>query len=192
MGTSDPNPDDFGRLERRDGRVLVTFTRRFPYPPGTVWRALTEPDQLAAWFPTTIEGERAVGARLRFGFRNNEAPPFDGEMLAYEPPSSMTLQWGDEELRFEVGGDSGGSVLTVTVAFDEIGKAARDGAGWHTCLDLLDAVVAGHDAPGSSVDRWKVVHPTYVDRFGPEASTIGPPREWEGVHGSAAGDLDVT
>ena len=112
MGTSDPNPEDFGRLERRDGHVLVTYTRRFPHPPGTVWRALTEPDQLGAWFPTTIEGEWAAGAPLHFGFRDNEAPPFAGEMLAYEPPSSMTLRWGDEVLRFEVDGDADGSVLS--------------------------------------------------------------------------------
>ncbi len=157
-----------------------------------MWRALTEPDQLDAWFPTTIEGERATGAPLHFGFRNNEAPPFDGEMLVYEPPSSMTLRWGDEVLRFEVEEDAHGSVLTLTVAFDEIGKGARDGAGWHACLDLLGAVVAGCDAAGSSSDRWKVVHPIYVARFGPEASTIGPPEVSERVRGSAYGDLEVT
>jgi len=192
MDTSDPNPGDFGQLERRDGHVLVTYTRRFPHPPGTVWQALPEPDQLGAWFPTTIEGERAAGAPLHFGFRNNEALPFDGEMLVYEPPSSMTLRWGDEVLRFEVEEDASGCVLTLTVAFDEIGKGARDGAGWHACLDLLGESVAGRDAAGSSADRWKVVHPIYVARFGPEASTIGPPEETERVHGSADRDREVT
>jgi len=192
MGMNHSNPDDLGRLERRDGQVLVTYTRRFPHPPGTVWRALTEPDQLGAWFPTTIDGERAAGAALRFGFENDEAPPFDGEMLVYEPPCSMTLRWGDEVLRFEVEAQGDGSVLSLTVTFDEVGKVARDGAGWHACLDLLGAVVAGHQAPWSSADRWRDVHPTYVDRFGPEASTIGPPEEWERVHGSADEAPEVT
>jgi uncharacterized protein YndB with AHSA1/START domain len=175
MSVNPAHRDDLGRLERVDDHVVVTFTRRFPCPPGSVWRALTEPDQLRAWFPTTIEGELAPGAPLRFGFRDNEARPFDGEMLVYEPPSSMSLRWGDEVLRFEVEGDGDGSVLTLTVEFDELGKVARDGAGWHACLDLLGCAVGGRAAPWSSADRWREVHPLYVEGFGPEASTIGPP-----------------
>jgi uncharacterized protein YndB with AHSA1/START domain len=76
---------DFGQLIRRDGRLMIGFTRRLPHSPEKVWRALTEPDHLAAWFPTTIEGERAAGARLHFAFREMEAEPFDGEMLAQRP-----------------------------------------------------------------------------------------------------------
>lgn len=33
---------------------------------GQVWRALTEERHLAAWSPTTIEGELKPGAPLRF------------------------------------------------------------------------------------------------------------------------------
>ncbi len=35
----------------------VRFSRRLPHPPEKVWRALTEAEHLAAWFPTTVEGE---------------------------------------------------------------------------------------------------------------------------------------
>ena len=175
---------DLGNLERRDRDALLTFTRRLSYPPAKVWRALTEPEHLASWFPTTIEGERAVGARLRFGFKENEAPPFEGEMLAFEPPSLMELRWGDEILRFEVVAQGDGSVLVFTCLFEEVGKGARDGAGWHSCLDLLGLDLAGLVAPWSAADRWKELRGTYVERFGPEASTIGPPEEWERVHGS--------
>ena len=41
-----------------------------------------DPDELAAWFPTTIEGDCAPGAPLRFEFRNGEGPPVEGEMIA--------------------------------------------------------------------------------------------------------------
>jgi uncharacterized protein YndB with AHSA1/START domain len=184
MDASTPNPTDLGSLEHQDGRALLTFTRQLPCPPSKVWRALTEPEHLAAWFPTTIEGRRAAGARLRFSFKENEAPPFDGEMLAFQPPSLMELRWGDEILRFEVVPRGDGSTLVFTCTFEEIGKVSRDGAGWHACLDLLGIEVAGGSAPGSPVDRWKELHATYVARFGPEASTVGPPEEWERVHGS--------
>ncbi len=183
MGTDPDNADDLGRLDDLEGRVRVTFTRRFPQAPDTVWRSLTEPAHLAAWFPTTVEGERAAGARLRFAFPADEAPPFDGEMLVYEPPSLMELRWGDEILRFVLEADGSGSVLRFSATFDELGKVARDGAGWHACLDLLGHEISGRAAPWSSADRWRQVHPAYVDRFGPEASTIGPPEEWRRVHG---------
>ena len=175
---NDSIPHDLGQLRRLDGATSVRFTRRFSYPPITVWRALTEPNHLAAWFPTTIEGDRVAGARLRFAFPNNEGPPFDGRMVAFEPPSLMELQWGDETLRFEVEPDGEGSRLVFTASFDELGKVARDGAGWHACLDLLRFAVSGDVAPWSSADRWRQVHPTYVARFGPETSVIGPPEEW--------------
>jgi uncharacterized protein YndB with AHSA1/START domain len=184
MDVSASNPEDLGHLERGAGGVRLTFTRRLSSPPPKVWRALVEPEHLAAWFPTTIEGERAVGARLRYGFRENEAAPFDGEMLAYDPPALMELRWGDEILRFEVAPDGEGSVLVFTCSFEEIGKVSRDGAGWHSCLDLLAFEVAERAAPWSAADRWKELRVTYVDRFGPEASTIGPPEEWERAHGS--------
>ena len=149
-----------------------------------MWRSFTEPDHLAAWFPTTIEGERAAGARLRFAFPADEAPPFDGEMLVYEPPSLMELRWGRRNSAIRARGRRERQRARFSATFDELGKAARDGAGWHGCLDLLSHEISGRAAPWSSADRWRQVHPAYVDRFGPEASTIGPPEEWERVHGS--------
>ena len=132
-----------------------------------------------------------TGAPLRFEFEKNEAPPFDGEMLAFEAPSVMELRWGDEVLRFVLGPDGDDTVLTLTVSFDELGKVARDGAGWHACLDLLRWEIAGAPAPVSSADRWKQLNPLYVERFGPEASTIGPPEEWERLHRSTDAELDT-
>jgi uncharacterized protein YndB with AHSA1/START domain len=164
-----------GRLERREDRWELRFTRSFPHPPEKVWRAITEPEHLAVWFPSDIEGERTTGAKLRFVFRNGEGSPIDGEMLACDPPSLLEFVWGDETLRFELRPTDGGTELTFLNTFDEKGKAARDGAGWHACLDVLECVVAGDAPPWSPQERWGDVHPQYVDAVGPEAATIGPP-----------------
>jgi uncharacterized protein YndB with AHSA1/START domain len=175
---------DFGELERAGDQATLRFTRRLSHPPAKVWRALTEPDHLAGWFPTTIDGELAAGAKLSFAFPKELAiPPMDGEMLAFDPPSLMEMRWGDETLRFELSPDGAGTLLRFSAVFDELGKAARDGAGWHDCLDRLTFELAGQSAPWGPSERWRVVHPRYVERFGPEASTIGPPKEWEDVHG---------
>jgi len=168
--------DDLGRLDEHDGRWRLTFTRRLAHPPERVFRALTEPEHLSAWFPTDIEGPRVAGGPLRFVFRNDEGPAIDGELVAYDPPRLVEYRWGgDETLRFELADEAGGTVLTFTNQFDEVGKAARDGAGWHTCLDALAAHLDGAGLPVATEERWAEVHPRYQAALGPEASTVGPP-----------------
>ena len=160
-----------------DRRWQLRFTRSLPHPQSKVWRAITEPEHLARWFPTTIDGERAAGAPLRFAFPGGQAPPMDGEMLAYEPESAMELQWGTDVVRIELRQVPGGTELTLLDTFGEHGKAARDGAGWHTCLDALEAALDGGSDARAKTDRWAEVHPHYVESFGPEAATIGPPAQ---------------
>lgn len=169
-----------GRLVRAGERWQLRFERRLAHPPEKVWRALTEAEHLTVWFPANIEGDRAAGAKLRFVFRNGEGPPSDGEMLVYDPPSALEFRWEDETLRFDLRPEGEGCVLTFVDTFDELGKASRDGAGWHVCLEVLEYHLAGQEPPRSNKVHWQDVHEVYVERFGPEASTIGPPEgiEW--------------
>jgi uncharacterized protein YndB with AHSA1/START domain len=85
----------FGTLTPIDDRHWeVRFTRRLPHPPEKVWRAITEPAHLEAWFPTTIDGERKAGAPLTFDFGKKEVDAMHGEMRAFDPPHVMELSWG--------------------------------------------------------------------------------------------------
>ena len=177
--------DEYGTCERSGDVSVLRYRRRLSHPREMVWRALTEDEHLEGWFPTTMEGARAPGAFLRFSFRDSELAPMEGEMLAFDPPSVMELRWADDRLRFELAPDAEGAgcVLDLTVTFPEHGKAARDAAGWHVCLDQLSHVVDRRALPWDPADRWRVVHPEYVQRLGPEASVLGPPEEWEREHG---------
>lgn len=162
----------YGQLTQAGDRWEVRFTRTLPHPPEKVWRAITEPEHLEAWFPTTIDGERKAGAKLQFRFTEHDLPPFDGEMLVYEPPSKLEFMWGEDKLTLTLEPADGGTVLTLVDTIAELGKAARDAAGWHDKLDVLVAHLDGVEPPK---DRWKDVQAQYEERFGPEASTIGPP-----------------
>jgi uncharacterized protein YndB with AHSA1/START domain len=163
-----------GQLFEKDGRYELRFVRELSHPQEKVWEAVTSPEGLSAWFPFDVVGERATGAPLRFVFREGEGEEFEGSMVEFTPRSAMELAWDEEEtLRLELEASGSGCVLTLINRFDEVGKAARDAAGWHACLDALEASLAGTPIDPGSV--WGEVHPDYVERFGPEASTIGPP-----------------
>jgi uncharacterized protein YndB with AHSA1/START domain len=163
-----------GKLERAGERWRLRFERELAHAPEQVWQALTEHEHLQAWFPQTIVGEWIVGAPLRF---ESSYGDFDGEVLAFQPPSLLEFRWGPDTIRFEVAPASGGERCTLTLldTLAELGKAARDGAGWHVCLDALEDSLAGRAVAEDSSGRWKQVHPGYVEDFGPEASAIGPP-----------------
>jgi uncharacterized protein YndB with AHSA1/START domain len=174
-----------GELVQVDGGWQLRFVRTLQHPREKVWRAITEPEHMRAWFPDEMHGERAVGASLHFQSRDMpDAESFDGQMVVFDPPSVMEFTWGTDRLRFElVANAAGGTVLTLTDTIDELGKAARDGAGWHACLDLLEVSLAGDQPAWTAADRWNDVHPGYVERFGAAASTIGPPQEWVEAEG---------
>jgi uncharacterized protein YndB with AHSA1/START domain len=170
---------DLGVLAPEGDRYTLTFTRRLEHPPEKVWRAVTEPEHMAAWFPDRMVGDRRAGAKLRFVTSGDDG--FDGEMLVFDPPKVMELAWGEDRLRFELRPDGSGTVLTLTDTFGELGKAARDAAGWHECLDRLGNELDGTAQPEWGTN-WRAVNARYVERLGPEASTIGPPPDWEASH----------
>jgi uncharacterized protein YndB with AHSA1/START domain len=172
-----------GTLERAEGRWRLRFVRVLAHPPEKVWRALTEERHLEAWFPTTIEGELRAGAPLQFRFRDGDLPPTTGEVIECDPPRVLEFTWGfseedvdqPERTRFELAPEGAGCRLTLATTYDRVGKSARDAAGWHVCLDVLEEHLAGEASAEESPERWKPLHRRYVARFGPEAATIGPP-----------------
>jgi uncharacterized protein YndB with AHSA1/START domain len=162
-----------GVLERAGERWRLSFTRHLRHPPEKVWRAIIEAEHRDTWFPQRIEGDWQVGAPLRFV---SEQGDFEGEVLGFEPPHLVEFRWGSDSIRLELAPEASGCVLRLFDTFAEQGKAARDAAGWHVCLDAfersLDGPPAGTTAPGNG---WQEAHGEYVRLFGPEAATIGPP-----------------
>jgi uncharacterized protein YndB with AHSA1/START domain len=163
----------YGDLEAAGDLWRLRFRRQLPHPPERVWRAITEPEHLQAWFPQRIVGRWQVGGMLRF---EGEGGSFEGEVLRYQPETLLEFRWGGDIIRLEVTPHGGGTALTLLDTFAAVGKAARDGAGWHACLDTLAFELDGLSAPWESPhQRWAAVHPGYVEKFGPAAATLGPP-----------------
>jgi uncharacterized protein YndB with AHSA1/START domain len=169
-----------GTLVHIDGRPALRFERRYACPVERVWRAVTDPAELPAWFPSAVSGERAVGAELVFADEEQRArareageptrddgPPLTGRVVAYDPPCVFSFTWGTELLRFELTPDGDGTVLVLTQLLSHQSVAARNGAGWHQCLAALDGLLGAANGDGGG-DGWQEVYRDYLERMGPE------------------------
>ena len=155
-----------GELVELDGdRAGVRFERRLAHPPERVWRAITEPDELAAWFPDTIEGEFGPGAEVRFPKFVEMGLPSTGTVTEFDPPRLLAFTWGPSTLRFELEPDGDGCRL---VFMDSLPReeSAKNAAGWEVCLADLESRLAGQDSDGLSQDHWSELHEHYAERFG--------------------------
>ncbi len=158
-------------------RPAVRLARRLPDPPAVVWRAITEREQLAAWFPcdVVVEGGRwEVGASISFPF-----PPevidmtLTGTVLAVDEPHLLSCSWGGEVLRFELAADGGGTLL---VLYNELppSAAARHAAGWDDCLDRLAGTAPVPDGWQGHFDAYRA---SFEPVLGPQE---GPPEGYRG------------
>ena len=154
-------------LQTDEGRHLLRFERRLSHDPDRVWRAVTDPRELAEWFPSSVSYEPRVGAPMLFDFGGEHGlGTFPGEVLEWDPPRTFAFSWIGDVLRFELSPAEGGTLLVFTHAFDhEPGKPARDAAGWDACFEAFDALL-GEARPDAAGDGFASRAAEYVERFG--------------------------
>lgn len=143
----------------------LRFERRYPHPVEKVWRAVSEPAELAHWFPCTVSyDELRVGSPLRFVFPDEAGGmELGGEITAVDPPRLLAFTWGPDELRFELEADGdAGCLLRFSDTIDEREKAARDAAGWEVCLARFEQRLDGE--PAEAPD-WRALYEDY-ERLG--------------------------
>jgi uncharacterized protein YndB with AHSA1/START domain len=154
----------------------LTFERRLSHPVERVWSAITERDELGHWFPSkVVVGELAPGAEMSFEFENMplDAPStMTGRVTDFEPPRLFGFTWGppghEDHLRFELEPGEAGCMLRLTVALGTRDKAARDSAGWHVCLDRLEARLGEESAGG----EWRELYEEYRRRGVPAGAPV--------------------
>jgi uncharacterized protein YndB with AHSA1/START domain len=172
----------YGAYETIENRPALSFERRLSHPVDVVWRAITESDELEHWFPSRVEVDSlAPGAEMTFRFEEmpleGEPTTITGRVTEFDPPKRFGFFWGDDHLRFElepVAGSEDACVLRLTVLLDSRDKAARDGAGWHVCLDRLERLLAGDDGPADTgtTEDWRSLYDEYQRRGAPAGAPI--------------------
>ncbi|HEX9116122.1 MAG TPA: formyltransferase family protein, partial [Anaerolineae bacterium] len=158
-----------GRIAVQKDQAAIELARRYPQSVETVWAALTEPAQLAAWFgPVTLE-PRAGGTIVV------EAGPASvpvavrrsvGQILAWEPPRLLEYEWRQaiieaSTLRYELAPDGDGTLLRLTHRWLSLPSAKGFIPGQHANLDRLAAHLAGEPIPDWQ-QRFNEVAPAYA------------------------------
>jgi uncharacterized protein YndB with AHSA1/START domain len=151
-------------------KPVLRFERFLPRPVEEVWRAVTDPAEMRAWFPTRIEIDRwESGASLTHHFDDQSLDALPGTVLECSEPHRLVFTWGDDTIGFELSAVEGGTTFVLT---EELGasKAARNAAGWEVCLERLVAGSVGEDW-ASRFERYSAA---YAPLLGKQD---GPPTE---------------
>jgi uncharacterized protein YndB with AHSA1/START domain len=167
-----------GVLVTGGGRPAVRIERILEDPPEVVWRALTDREELKAWFPCDVVvdgGEWTVGAKVSFPFPSEVIEmTLLGVVLEVDEPHVLAYTWGDDVLRFELTATGRGTTLAVVNELSPEG-AARNAAGWDECLDRLAGIEVRKGA-------WQPRFEAYAVAFEPRLGVVqeGPPSGYKG------------
>jgi uncharacterized protein YndB with AHSA1/START domain len=163
-----------GTLERRDEHQVIRFERRLAHPVKRVWRAITEPDEIAAWL-ALAELELEEGGRVVLTWQNTDdhgnTAVARGTVSALDPPRLLELDTDIHgRLRWELEAADDGTALTFTAEVELPADFETEViAGWHIHLDHLEEVLDGGTIDWPNWDRehrpeWERIHERYAAR----------------------------
>jgi uncharacterized protein YndB with AHSA1/START domain len=158
---------------RAGARPVLRFERHLPQPIDAVWHTVTNPVEMRSWFPTRIEiGEWKVGAELTHHFDGHDIDALPGVVKVWDPPHRVSFTWGTDTISFELTAAADGGTIFVLTEELSAKFAARNAAGWDTCLDRL--------ARGADGEPWQVRFDRYVAALEPTLGhQDGPPEGYK-------------
>lgn len=159
--------------------ATLTLQRMLPGPIERIWAYLTESELRRQWLAS---GEMAmqVGAPFSLTWRNDDLtdPPgqrpegfgeehsMQSTITELDPPCRISFTWngsGDVSFDLEPRGDQ--VLLTVTHRrVPDHGTLLSVSAGWHSHLDVLDALMSGKQ-PTPHWDNWARLKQEYTQRM---------------------------
>ncbi|MBO0914058.1 SRPBCC domain-containing protein [Streptomyces laculatispora] len=140
-------------LNTGGARPVLRFERVLAQPPEAVWRAITDREELKAWFPSEVIADAwEPGARISFPFPGTDMT-LTGSVLEAEEPRVLAYTWGEETLRFVLTPEPDGRTRLVFTDETPPAIAARNAAGWQICLTHLAGETVAADAWKGHFDR---------------------------------------
>jgi uncharacterized protein YndB with AHSA1/START domain len=165
-----------GAEVRKDGdtKWTLVLVRELRHPPAKVWAALTDPAQLREWAP--FDADRPLDTVGMVTLSTVGTPIVsESRVTRAEAPKLLEYSWGDNAMRWQLEPLSvdkiGGTRLTLWHSIDRR-YIAMGAAGWHICIDVLDAYIGGEPigrivGPETmKFEGWQRLHAEYAKQFG--------------------------
>ncbi len=172
----EPGPAEGARVRKDGAKWTLILVRDLRHPPEKVWRALTEPEHLAAWAPFDADGNLGTaGAAVKLTTAETPGPHVtETRVTEADPPRMLAFDWGGSEVRWELEPTAGGTRLTLWTSIDPP-YISMGAAGWHVCLDVMDRLLAGKPigrivaADALRFSGWQRLNAEYAAQFELEA-----------------------
>ena len=147
-----------GAILQIDGAYEILFERRLKHPPQKVWDAIAGPGQMSRWFDKTeMPDPLAEGAEIRF-YHSFGDQWSTGKITRLEPGQRIEWLWTAgfgpaTPISWEIIPEPEGCRLVMRQRLDDPAILGRTAAGWHVCLDRMQAAIEGTPDPGG-MDYW--------------------------------------
>ncbi|WP_158603061.1 SRPBCC family protein [Jiangella rhizosphaerae] len=131
--------------------LTLQLKRRVPADRSRVWRAWTDPAELARWYwPDSFDTQCSIDLRVGGRFRIASEPAgmaVSGEFATVEPPARLvhTWRWDGEDdetlvtVEFLDAPDGATDVVVTHERFTDPADSANHAQGWNDCLARLIA-----------------------------------------------------
>ena len=149
-----------GSFFRQGNSFGVRFERIFDHPVPTVWKALTDPGQMAKWLaPASIDGD-TICLRLTGG-------TMGGRILQWKDNCLLEYQWYEGSVvRWELLGEGPGRCRLV-FTHSVVPESQLQGAatGWHYHMDVLGLILDGEAPPQDAAKHWESISHDAAARY---------------------------
>jgi uncharacterized protein YndB with AHSA1/START domain len=150
------------QIKKVENGYSALFERHLNHPLEEVWSYLTDNEKLPKWFSELRVDELREGGVIKFDMGNGNFEEM--KILELKMKSVFEYTWGDDIVRFELSKTPAGCVLVLKEKINKItDHTPRDLAGWHVCLDVIQALLDGRTIERK--EEWKFWYEKYVEEI---------------------------
>ncbi|MBM7691457.1 uncharacterized protein YndB with AHSA1/START domain [Peribacillus deserti] len=150
-------------IEKFEDEYVARFERHFSQTADHVWAAITTNESLEKWMPNLEMKDLRKGGVILFNMNDGTGSSFILKITNCQSNSLLEFEWGDTLVRFELFPAPEGCLLVLKEFIPIlVDHTSKDLAGWHVCLERLNAVLNGSYLDFQKVE-WELWHQKYRD-----------------------------
>jgi uncharacterized protein YndB with AHSA1/START domain len=151
-------------IQKIENGSIARFERHLKHSVEKVWSYLTENEKLAKWFSELRVDDLREGGSIKFDMQDGTFEEI--KIIELKMYSVLEYTWGEDRVRFELYPEPEGCLLVLKETITAItNHTPRDLAGWHVCLDVIDALLDDRTIE-SRDEAWKAWHEKYIRAIG--------------------------